>query len=387
MTLTFDEFEACKRVIKLAEAEGNPYIEHIFNVNRWIQAYEGNEEEAAKILKRHLNLRKVMGWDDWPEESEGFDERVDQFAPLSILGQNKDDDNKVVLFEQSGKIDIHGLIDNAKVTSFMRAKFRLMERIHRKVIELEKKTGRQSGGLLVMDLDGLEFRPALLSLLAGPYRIMWGTLFEQYPQLIRHILIVRAPKFVNLLYSTCIPFIPNDYRSRLEICSSSDPSNTLLKHISASLLPKEYCQGGNADDEDNFEMITIPIPLSPFPPCIDSPVDLDTISVSAGDKLIKKYHWEAGTKLHFYMKHSEGFHFFIYYSKDDIENEDLWQEIYAGSERPPLRLCDDWKWETPKSGYYYLCFGNERAWFFSVTLQYRVFRLIGEHRQVEEAIE
>lgn len=36
-----------------------------------------------------------MDWDNWPEQKEGFDERVDQFAPLSILGQNKDEDNKV----------------------------------------------------------------------------------------------------------------------------------------------------------------------------------------------------------------------------------------------------------------------------------------------------
>lgn len=50
MTLTLEEFEACKRVIKLAEAEGNPYIEHIYNVHRWIQAYEGDEAEAAKVL-------------------------------------------------------------------------------------------------------------------------------------------------------------------------------------------------------------------------------------------------------------------------------------------------------------------------------------------------
>ncbi|CAJ0585712.1 unnamed protein product, partial [Mesorhabditis spiculigera] len=386
MTLTTEELEACQRTIGLAKAEGHPYVQHLFNVHRWVTAYEGDEAAAAEVLRRHLNLREVMGWDGWPEETVGFDERVDQYAPLSILGQNRDDDNKVVLFEQSGKIDIHGLIDNVKVTSFMRAKFRLMERIHRRVIEMEKATGRQSGGLLVMDLEGLEFKPALLSLLAGPYRIMWGTLFEQYPQLIRHIVIVRAPKFVNLLYSTCIPFIPNDYRSRMEICSSSDPSSTLLKHISSTTLPKEY--GGEArDGADNFELVEIPAPAHPFPTSKNEDIELDTVSISAGSTLIKKYKWEAGTSLRFQMRHSQEFQFFVYYSPVETKERADWQEIYAGCERPALRLIDDWHWVAPKSGFYFLSFGNEKAWFFSINVHYRISRLQDGAEVPEKAIE
>ncbi|KAK6020156.1 hypothetical protein OSTOST_14196, partial [Ostertagia ostertagi] len=87
-----------------------------------------------------------------------------------------------------------------------------MERLQQRVEREERRQDQQSGGLLIMDLDGLSFSTTLLSVLAGPYRILWGTLFEQYPQLIQQIIIINAPKFVNLLYQTCIPFIPNDYR-------------------------------------------------------------------------------------------------------------------------------------------------------------------------------
>src|SRR5690348_9335711 len=98
----------------------------------------------------------------------------------------------------------------------MRNKFRMMEDLHSMVVEQEVKSQRQSGGLLIMDLEGLSFSTSLLSVIAGiythkkwnftnlgPYRIVWGTLFEQYPQLIQQILIVNAPTFVNILYQTC----------------------------------------------------------------------------------------------------------------------------------------------------------------------------------------
>lgn len=109
----------------------------------------------------------------------------------------------------------------------MKSRFRWMERVHREVVKEEKRTGRQSGGLLIMDLNQLRFSPSLLSVIggsfllpyslsysisSGPYRIMWGTLFEQYPQMIQEIVIINAPTFVNLLYQTCIPFIPADYK-------------------------------------------------------------------------------------------------------------------------------------------------------------------------------
>lgn len=70
------------------------------------------------------------------------------------------------------------------------------------------------------------------------------------------------------------------------------------------------------------------------------------------------------------MKHSQEFQFFIFYSREDIvskyrfiqillifqTNENLWQEIYAGSERPALRLTDDWKWIAPKTGEGYMMY-------------------------------
>ncbi|KHJ86249.1 hypothetical protein OESDEN_14007, partial [Oesophagostomum dentatum] len=64
-----------------------------------------------------------------------------------------------------------------------------MERLQQRVEQEEQRMDKQSGGVLIMDLEGLSFSTSLLSVLAGPYRILWGTLLEQYPQLIQQIII------------------------------------------------------------------------------------------------------------------------------------------------------------------------------------------------------
>ena len=65
-----------------------------------------------------------------------IEEQVEKYAPMTILGRNHPDDNKVdcsvvifvlfirliqiVIFEQSGKIDIGGLVDNLQVGYLMK---------------------------------------------------------------------------------------------------------------------------------------------------------------------------------------------------------------------------------------------------------------------------
>ena len=40
---------------------------------------------------------------------------MNSYAPITIVGQNRPDDNKVVLFEYTGRIDVNGIVANARV--------------------------------------------------------------------------------------------------------------------------------------------------------------------------------------------------------------------------------------------------------------------------------
>lgn len=54
-----------------------------------------------------------------------------------------------------------------QITRFLRMKFRTMERLQQRVQEEERRMDKQSGGVLIMDLEGLVFSTTLLSVLAG----------------------------------------------------------------------------------------------------------------------------------------------------------------------------------------------------------------------------
>ncbi|KAK6022833.1 hypothetical protein OSTOST_11454 [Ostertagia ostertagi] len=147
--------------VNLSAAKVHPYCEHDYNVHRWLTAYEGNEEETAKVLRRHLNIREVMSLTSLPnakgedidEEAEMFREDYKIIFALHVLKCTAEDEQ----FQR-------GLL---KVTRFLRMKFRTMERLQQRVEREERRQDQQSGGLLIMDLDGLSFSTTLLSVLAG----------------------------------------------------------------------------------------------------------------------------------------------------------------------------------------------------------------------------
>ncbi|KAE9416450.1 hypothetical protein Angca_003576, partial [Angiostrongylus cantonensis] len=376
MPLDPEEHAAVERVRVAANGQNHEYCEHEYNVYRWLIAYEGNEEEAAKALQRHLNIREIMSLTSLPNvKGDDIDEEAEQYVPLTILGRNRVSDNKVLLYEQSGKIDLSGVVDNIRITRFLRLKFRTMERLQQRVEQEERRLDKQSGGILIMDLDGLVMSTTLLSVLAGPYRILWGTLFEQYPQLIQQIIVINAPKFVNLLYQTCIPFIPQDYKKKIVI-SSGDVKATLLQHIDECCLPLELGGITNTTLLGESEVYSpIRPPLHPYPKSVPLDVPLEQLTIPAGSFTTQKFRWTAGSRLEFYIQHDQEFTLFFYHTVNDTHDPSAWREIYAGCERPALPQIDTWQWTVPHDGYYFIRYGNQKAWFYSVTVRHLIYEL------------
>ncbi|RCN26725.1 hypothetical protein ANCCAN_27548 [Ancylostoma caninum] len=102
MPLSADELAAVERVRVAANGKGHPYCEHDYNIHRWITAYGGDEEEAATVLKRHLNIREIMSLTTLPNsKGEDIDDEAEKYAPLTILGRNRMNDNKAWLLKIS----------------------------------------------------------------------------------------------------------------------------------------------------------------------------------------------------------------------------------------------------------------------------------------------
>lgn len=55
MPLNANERAAVERVRTAANGKGHPYCEHDYNIHRWITAYGGDEEEAAKVGNKFID--------------------------------------------------------------------------------------------------------------------------------------------------------------------------------------------------------------------------------------------------------------------------------------------------------------------------------------------
>uniref|UniRef100_A0A0N5AJJ1 CRAL-TRIO domain-containing protein n=1 Tax=Syphacia muris TaxID=451379 RepID=A0A0N5AJJ1_9BILA len=314
--LTDEEYTSIQETLNIigSEAASNSYCTP-FNVLRWIRAYKSTVE-GAKNLKRHLRVRKIKNLDKLLESSDEYDKTISKHFPIHIIGRNKRDDNKVLVCEPSGRIDVYHLLNLQQMTPFMTNRFRVMEKILKKINELEAETKQISGGILLIDLIDIELQPSLINILKGPYRIMWGTLFDQYPEIFSQILIINAPVFMNILWNACSSFIDNEIR----VNTITNYSISCKHRIKASSLP-------------------------------------------SGSSLIQIYKFEEGVDVEFFVNHHDDC---TMWNKDDLE------EVYAACERPGLRTTDYWQWKTPLNGYYYVCFGNEKAWFLSISIDFLV---------------
>uniref|UniRef100_A0A0N5CHW5 CRAL-TRIO domain-containing protein n=1 Tax=Strongyloides papillosus TaxID=174720 RepID=A0A0N5CHW5_STREA len=381
------DWEAIEKVKAFAGVEDDTAYSTPFNILRWIYAYEYNLEEASQKYRRHLNIRKILGLDNILNDNfEGnIDEDADKYAPLTIMDKVvSKDDNRILVIERTGMFDLTRMMENIKTTPFIMNRFRLMEIMMKKIMEVEKKTGKMSGCVLLFDMKGLKFQSNLISILTGPYRIMWGTLIEQYPYFYTKMIVVNAPKFINVLYSACAAFVPQEYRSRMNILNDNW-KETITEHIDPNSLPTYY--GGTIVDPNGCEMcssiVTIP-DSSPFNTPYDIKIDKQEIgilkeyAIPAGGILSLTYHLEEGDLLELYILQSQEFTFNCVYTENKIKIDKkdqlkLYPEAHMGCERPGLSTIDHFKWLIPKSGYYHFVYGNEKAWIFSVKFELKAF--------------
>lgn len=68
-----------------------------------------------QALKRHLNIRMTIDLDSYVDKVELEEDDLAKYVPIDVFGQNHPEDNKVFMFERTGKIDISGLVDNVLV--------------------------------------------------------------------------------------------------------------------------------------------------------------------------------------------------------------------------------------------------------------------------------
>ncbi|GMS84502.1 hypothetical protein PENTCL1PPCAC_6677, partial [Pristionchus entomophagus] len=80
-----------------------------------------------------------------------------------------------------------------------------------------------------LDLDGLKLDPSLVSIVTGPYRILWAACYTNYPEWINTTLIVNCPPFMSLLWKAISPLLPERTRNKVRICSNSSEAKVVAR--------------------------------------------------------------------------------------------------------------------------------------------------------------
>ncbi|KAI1726799.1 CRAL/TRIO domain-containing protein [Ditylenchus destructor] len=357
----------------------HPTYSNDFNMLRWLYAYEGDVMLAARKYRRHLKIREILQLDTIEEQTEadGIDEAADEYAPMTFVGEIDSGDSRILLLEQSGRFDLSQIMQTIRTSAFMLNRFRLMERILRRIQIKENETGRIGSAVLVLDLHGLKFQPSLVGFISGPYRIMWGTLIEQYPSLISKILVINAPTFMNVLWGACSSFIPSDYRSKIFL-TGENWRDKVNDHFPLESMP--ICYGGLRDVN-----VFAPNPCNPICSFDQTALDscsLECLTIPAGSTMVNIFYLNQTEIIEFYMQHEQELTMNIFFTttrhnlpENSLEYGDQTEEVFAGCERPGMPTLDSWRWRVPYTGFYHVMFGNEKAWIMSVNLKYQIFQI------------
>ncbi|KHJ90973.1 CRAL/TRIO domain protein [Oesophagostomum dentatum] len=321
----------------------HPHYDTPFNFLRWLQSYEFNVSKTVHNLRKHLKWRKERHLD---EDARGLQSSAvclysvytlfilccvrsylkkyfrlkvtAEYAPLSVVGWNRHEGgNYLVVVDQSGRIDIGGVMKSIQPTEYLHQLYRNFENFLEMIMEQEAKTGAQCSLLYVFDLDGLSFDPMLLGILSGPFRVSWQSLGTHYRELIGKFIVINTPSYINVLWSALSPFVPEQAKSRITITGRTWRED-LLELAEVECLPERY--GGKIPDEKVFRDPK-PVPKDLYwrpKPDYPSVASMHRISTPAGKTRTMTYFAETGTELQIYTQNDSDFSFGIFYSEKEV---------------------------------------------------------------------
>lgn len=354
-----------------------------FNLLRWAQGYGFDLDEASAQLRRHLKFRKFYDLDHADQIEEH--EILRKYFPIGLVGETGRD-NTLLVIECAGRIDLVGILKSVQLSDFLIQRFRLQEKMLAAMNALESRTGKQASVVYILDLDGLKFDPSLLSIVTGPYRILWASVYTNYPEWIAQMYIVNAPSFMSLIWKALSPLLPERTRNKVRICTAnSDWKDLIQKHARPENIPAHW--GGKLYDSNGDGMCRdrLNIPFDPIPkdlywtPDEKSPglSDLTTVSIPAGKAKIVTYVLSTHEPTYIVVNRfcDRTFGMGIWYSEDvaavdfALDEMDDW---FPDFDYPGMPTVDYLRIRTLGAGVYKVKFGNEEAWVRALSVFYRI---------------
>ncbi|NXQ39592.1 S14L2 protein, partial [Catharus fuscescens] len=158
-----------------------------------------------------------------------------------------DREGSPVWYEIIGPMDAKGLLFSASKQDLMKKKFRDCELLRHECEQQSEKLGKKVEMVtMVYDCEGLGlkhlWKPAV-----DTYGEILSMFEENYPESLKSLFIVKAPKLFPVAYNLVKHFLSEDTRKKVVVLGSNW-KEVLQKHIDPAQIPVEY--GGTLTDPD-----------------------------------------------------------------------------------------------------------------------------------------
>ncbi|POI20844.1 hypothetical protein CIB84_015408 [Bambusicola thoracicus] len=246
---------------------------------KWLRARSFDLPKSEAMLRKHVEVRKRMDADNiiaWEAP-----EVIRKYMAGGMCGYDRE--GSPIWYDVIGPLDPKGLLFSASKQDLLKNKFRDCELLRQECEKQSQKLGKKvEMVLMVYDCEGLGLKhlwkpaveaygevslagttvatePMQMGLLRGvdwaagcgckalPIPQLLAMFEENYPESLKRLFIVKAPKIFPVAYNLVKHFLSEDTRKKVMVLGS-DWKEVLQKYIDPSQIPVEY--GGTLTDPD-----------------------------------------------------------------------------------------------------------------------------------------
>ncbi|CAH3196634.1 unnamed protein product, partial [Porites evermanni] len=205
-------------------------------------------EKSELMLRESMNVRKEMGLDTLLETYKVPEVVLSKYYPGSYFGYDRE--GAPVFIDPVGEIDFRGLLSSVSKEEIVKFKAYLGEYGMSLARQRAAKLGvRNEQVVMLMDMEGLGLKHLWKPGITKSFFFQQVTAFyeDNFPEVMKNILVVKAPKLFPIAYSLVKPFLNEVTRNKVKIFGG-DWKSELLEYIDEDNLPEYY--GGKCRDPD-----------------------------------------------------------------------------------------------------------------------------------------
>ncbi|NXM31242.1 S14L2 protein, partial [Oxyruncus cristatus] len=215
---------------------------------KWLRARCFDLPKAEAMLRKVRGATRfwsVLGLGVQCPEPAVLPQVIRKYMSGGLCGYDRE--GSPVWYEIIGPLDAKGLLFSASKQDLLKNKFRDCEVLRHECEQQSQKLGKKvEMVMMIYDCEGLGlkhlWKPAVEA-----YGELLSMFEENFPESLKHLFIVKAPKIFPVAYNLVKHFLSEDTRKKVVVLGSNW-KEVLQKYIDPAQIPVEY--GGTMTDPD-----------------------------------------------------------------------------------------------------------------------------------------